>query len=158
MTLTTLLVILIATIANYFLGAIWYSKALFGNLWISLLGKTEAQMKSQMTNPALAYGTTFLSSFVSAIGLYIAIKAIRHMACVPGHSCLYHTGGTCSVLPLSAICGVVIGIAVSLIFLGTNSLGMTIWEGRPFKLFLLNLSYSIVGFAIMGAILGIYIH
>ncbi len=150
MTGSTILVLLAGTLALYALGAVWYSKLLFGNLWMSLIGKTEAQLKANMTNPALAYGVTFISGLVTTIGIYAAIKGVNAMACVnqPCHS----------MLPSSAICGGLIGIFLAITLIGSTSLGMTLWEGRPFRLYLLNLAYHVTGFAIVGAIIGAYVH
>lgn len=52
--------ILIATVINIIIGSIWYSKSVFGNLWMKYLGMTEQSIK-------LAKSQTMTQSFLIEI-------------------------------------------------------------------------------------------
>ncbi len=41
-------------------------------------------------------------------------------------------------------------------FIVTREATMSIWEGRPWKVWLINVSYYLIGFLLMGAILGVW--
>ena len=46
-----------------------------------------------------------------------------------------------------------VGLLASIGFIATTSLGMILWERKPLQLYTLNVSYNIVSFMLMGAIL-----
>ncbi len=59
------LAVLVAAVAGYALGAIWYSKALFGNLWMKLHGFKEEDLKDGWAKAmVITFITTFLTAFV----------------------------------------------------------------------------------------------
>lgn len=68
--------IVVAAVAYFMLGALWYSKILFGNLWIKSTGV-------DMNNPGAKKGAggimvfTFILEFVVAIGLAILIYKLN---------------------------------------------------------------------------------
>ena len=49
--------------------------------------------------------------------------------------------------------GLWVGFWMWLGFVGTVGLGICLWEGKPFKLYLINTIYYIVALALMGGIL-----
>ena len=155
MATATVLVILAAAVAHFILGAIWYSKSLFGKPWLALLGKSEDQCKEEMKNikPMVV---TFFCYVASATVLFGLIKAVRHGICEPGVKCL-GMNGSCVVAPGSFLCGMVIAIAVYMGISGAVTLSNYMFEGKSLKLYFLNFFYNLIGFALMGAILGTYI-
>lgn len=42
-------------------------------------------------------------------------------------------------------------------FVATIMLGMTLWEGKPFRLYLLNAGYQLLNLLVMGAILAAWV-
>jgi hypothetical protein len=40
------LAVLVAALAAYFFGALWYSSVLFGNTWLRALGKSKEELPS----------------------------------------------------------------------------------------------------------------
>jgi len=127
----SLVATLVATIAGFVLGALWYGP-LFGKLWMSAVGMTPDIQRN--TNPAKTYGTTFLLGFIASyvFGLYLGPN--------PGRAFAITTGAAAGVFL----------VATSL---ATNYL----FEGRPAALIAINGGYHAVRFALIGltfAILG----
>ena len=57
--------VLVAAIAGYTLGALWYSPILFGNKWMKLEGHKEEDLKKGWGKAMLiTFITTFLTAFV----------------------------------------------------------------------------------------------
>ncbi len=110
----------IATIAAYILGALWYSKALFGKLWMKLEGFTEEDLKKGGIKAMLiTLITTFLTSFVMAT--VIATWGINFW----GHA-----------IPLSILFG--------LFLYAGNQLSDFLYSRRPLKLFWITATYRIL--------------
>ncbi len=57
---------LVAALATLVLGFIWYNPKVFGNAWMTAIGKTEAEMR-EGSNMALMMFLTFLFSFLVAL-------------------------------------------------------------------------------------------
>lgn len=127
--------ILVATLAYFALGALWYSKALFANRWI-------ADLKIDMNNPdakkgmGMMFGGSFVLMFVQCLAL--AIIAERLDLDVAG-------GGWMSGAKLGAFTGVCFCAAT----IGVNYL----YEKKPLSLFFINAGYAIVGNIIAGIII-----
>ena len=123
--------ILVAALSSFMLGGIWYSKALFKNAWLESIGLTDLDLQS--ANPKLIFGGSFFLVFIAALMLSLFLgKDASLVECV----------GT----------GFVIGF-----FWISSSLGLSyIFEQRPLRLFLINGSYCILQFSLMGLILGIW--
>ncbi|MDO8642049.1 MAG: DUF1761 domain-containing protein [Candidatus Woesearchaeota archaeon] len=125
-----------AAVTAMAIGAFWYSPACFGKVWIKLSGVSDATMqKAKKNGMGKYYAAAFLSNVVMAFVLSLVIKEISN----PG-----------------AIAGAFIGVLVWLGFIATVSLGMVLWEGKPFKLYLLNNAHELVILVVMGAILGAF--
>ncbi len=111
------LAVLVAAVAYFMLGAIWYSKALFGNTWIASSGV-------DMNNPDARKGVggimafTFLLEFITCIGL--AILAYRMMldGAISGIKLGLFTG----------ICFSSIGIAISYLY-QSKRMALTLIDG-----------------------------
>lgn len=123
--------ILIAGIAYMVLGALWYSPALFGNSWMRLIGKTKEQVEKDFT--PINYLIALVTSLLAAYGIA---------------RIMLWTGGT------SMIDGVIISVLAGICFvLATMAVNDT-FEKRPFGLSFINILYHLVGFIIMGIIIG----
>jgi len=124
------LAILVATVASFFLGAIWYSPALFGRVWMQEAGLDEQAHGAR--SKLRLYGVTFLLTLISTsvLSFCLSIK--------PG-------------VFYGAIAGLVIGIGWVTTSIGTNFL----FENKSFKHFLITCGYHIVRFLIAGTILGL---
>jgi hypothetical protein len=121
--------ILVAGAAYFILGALWYSPVIFGKAW------TQAVGKSQKGSSALKMIWAFVGSLVIAYGL----------ARILSWTGSYSLTDAVVVSLLAAICFLVTVIGIS------DSM-----EVRPMKLYLINIFYNIIGFCIMGIIIGVW--
>ncbi len=63
---------LVAALATLVLGFIWYNPKVFGNAWMTAIGKTEAEMR-EGSNMALMMFLTFLFSFLVALFMHAVV-------------------------------------------------------------------------------------
>lgn len=132
--------VLVAAILNIVLGFLWYGP-LFGKQWMKLSGmskeKIESMKKKGMTK---TYVMVLVSSFV--------------MSYVLAHALVF-ASGYLKVYGLSA--GIMSGFWNWIGFVAPVILGPVLWEGRPYKLWILNSSYYLVSLLLMGSILAVWI-
>jgi len=124
--------VLVAAIAYFILGAIWYSKALFGTKWAQLV-------KLDVNNPDLKKGmgkmmiSTFVLISIVCIGLALVIRMINF-----DYNYFY---------------GIKLGLLTGVAFATTAiSIGY-VYENKPANLYLINSGYHIVGHVIAATIL-----
>jgi hypothetical protein len=123
------LAVWVAAIVYFLLGYVWYS-LLFGNVWMQLMGK---QMSGAQPSPTL-----FVEGFL--LGLILAYATAIALTRRPEDQ--------------TAQQGVSFALFMGLAIYGTQTLNNALYAGVPFTLWLINTGYVIVGFAIMGAIIG----
>jgi len=126
--------ILVSALILWFLGAIWYSPALFAKPWMALLKITPDPSKK---NNSMIIG--MISSF---IGDLILSLMLAHMVIWSGSD--------------TFACGALIGFIVWLGFFVAPNFPQGIYEGRPFKLFAINNGYWLVGLTIVGGLLAVW--
>lgn len=126
------LAILLSAVASMIVGSLWYGP-LFGKSWMELQGFTKKDIEAgKKMNMAPYYLAAFIMSALNALVLDWFISA---------------TG-------ISSIYGALtLGALVWLGFYVTTLSSSIIWEGKPFKLFILNISYGLVMFLIISAII-----
>lgn len=127
------LAVVVAAAAFWLLGAIWYSKPLFGKAWLDASGKTEEQAKKDHKPINLVW--VFVFSFLAAYGI----------ARIYVWTSLEPLWGACAIAIVGAICFTIAPMA-------TND----IMENRPCKIFWINALYNFIGFIIMGLIIGLW--
>ena len=59
--------VIVATIAAFILGSLWYSPVLFGKVWQKELGLSDEKIKN--ANMAVIFGTSFVLEFIAALFL-----------------------------------------------------------------------------------------
>jgi hypothetical protein len=130
------LAILVAAVVSFVIGMLWYSPILFGNAWMKASGITKKDIeKSKKKGMGKQMITAFISSLVMAYVLAIFVKLSS---------------------AASFIHGVKVGFWLWLGFVATIALGSILWEGKPFKYYLINVSYWLVNVAIMAGILAVW--
>ena len=124
--------ILVAALAYFMLGALWYSKALFGTKWAGLV-------KLDMSNPDLKKGmgkmmaSTFILIVIVCIGLALLIRMINF-----GDNYIY---------------GIKLGLLTGFTF-ATTAVSITyVYENKPSNLYLINNGYHIIGHVLAATIL-----
>jgi len=128
------LAILLAGISAFVLGGIWYSPALFGNVWMAKNNLSlEAIKKGNMLK---IYGIAFILSLIMAanLGMFLQDSPTEKMN-----------------ITLGALYGFLAGIWV---FCAVAMHGL--FEHRSWKLIWINGGYSLVGLTLMGAIIGLW--
>lgn len=123
------LAVLAATAASFTLGALWYSKSMFGTAWMQEVGLSDESMAKINMRPVLA-GTAMLQ-FVAATALAALLGA----------------GSTW-------LTGLQSGLIIGICWIAT-AYGITyLFELRSLRLFRINAGYYVVSFALMATIIG----
>jgi hypothetical protein len=122
------LAVVVAAIAGFPLGALWYGP-LLGKAWMAATGVTHE--RAQQANKAQLYGTTLLLNLVIATSLAMFI-------------------GPTASLGEGLFAGFMAGFTYVAMALGVTYL----FEFRSFKLWAINAGYQVIVFSVMGTILG----
>ncbi len=121
-----------AAIAHMVVGFLWYG-ALFGKMWMSLSGLSEArlnELKARGMGPT--YGAMAVASLIMA---YV----------------LAHFAGVWRPVGIGG--AVQLAFWAWLGFIATTMLGSVLWEGKSPKLYLLNSGYYLFSLAVMSIII-----
>jgi hypothetical protein len=122
--------IVVAAIAYWILGAVWYG-VLFSKPWMAL--ENMSMEKASSMNPVLPYVVTLVLNLV--IGYFLA------------QICIWRNANTFGR-------GASVGIIVWIGFIGPITYTTYMYEMRPWQLFAINELYPLFGLALMGAIIG----
>ena len=123
--------IIVAAVAYMALGALWYSPVLFGNAWMKGIGKTREQVAAGAS--PMNYIMALILSFIAAYGIArIMVWTNRD----------------------SISDGIVIGLLAGVCFAWSVVGVHDVFENRPKGLTFINALYHIVGFMIIGIIVG----
>ena len=124
--------VLVSAISAFFLGWIWYGP-LFGKLWMKLNGFTEESIKEGSMSMPLIMSINFIAVIVSAFGMAMFFGSEADL-----------------------VFGISAGLMIAIFWIATSRLNDVLYEKKPFKLYLINIGYSLVIYAVMGAILGVW--
>jgi hypothetical protein len=127
------LAVLVAALASFALGSVWYSPLMFGKSWQKAVGLTDDDIKN--SNMLLTFGFSFLLMFIMAFGLALLFK---------GHN----SNET------NWFVGLVHGLFVGLFFIATSYGVNMLYQRKPFKLWIIDAGYQITLLGIMGTIIG----
>lgn len=130
-----LVAVLVAAVAAWVLGAVWYSPVLFAKPWLKMVTARGAKEKDLKDNAAVAMvgsGLVFLvMSYVLAylVGLVGADSFVE---------------------------GVTVGAWIGLGFVATWAIVNALYDGTRKKMWAINTGYSVLALMLMGAILGVW--
>ena len=127
---TNYLAVIVAAIAYWLLGAIWYG-VVFGEAWMALEHMTAEQARSM--NPVLPYVITLALNVLIAYAL--------------AQICIWRNANTLGR-------GASVGVLVWIGFVGPVTFTTYMYEMRPKELYAINQFFPLAGFVLMGAILG----
>lgn len=130
------LAVLVATVVTFTMGALWFSPLLFGRTWMQLLGLTDKDMRAMRFTPLQAMLIGFITTAISMTALAVLIKLIGVTGAGPG---------------------MLVGAFVWLGFLAPVGLGVVLWEGKPFSLWVLVNAEGLLALLVTGAILGAWV-
>jgi hypothetical protein len=127
------LAILVAGLAYFALGAIWYS-FLFRNAWIKSTGVNvnDPNMKKGV---AATFLTSLVMMIITAFGIALFLSKIG---------------------PSSWMTGAKVGLVAGICFAATSVSISYLYEKRPTMLYIINCGYNIVGCVIIGIILSVW--
>ncbi len=123
--------VLVAGVAIFILGGLWYSPLLFAKKWVALQGKTEEELKANSAGGA-AFLIVFFCGLLTALVMAIVINHFPW---------------------LSPIRGAGIGVVCWAGFAGATSFGSALFSGKPKALWLIDSAYNLLSFVVAGAIL-----
>lgn len=129
--------ILVSAIVSMVIGGLWYSPILFGNIWMNLMKFNPKDMeKMKEKGMGKYYLTAFIGSLVTSFVLAIIVDY----------------AGAVTVSD-----ALMLGFLIWLGFIVTVALGSVLWEGKPIKVFLINVAHQLVHILIMSIILTLWI-
>lgn len=134
MTSVNILSIVIAAIASFAIGSVWYSPVAFGRQWMALMGIDEKKAsEAGVSGMWKLYAAQFITTLVMFLVLgFLFIATGNH----------------------GAWNGATLGGIVWFGFAATDAVGKVLWEKKPLKLILINLGGSLVALIVGGAIIG----
>lgn len=132
-----LLAVLVSAIASMIIGAFWYSPLLFGKIWMELM-KIDKKKLAEMKKKGV--GKSYVIAFIGAL---ITSYVLGYFIDYVGATGISQGTRTAFLLWLG--------------FVVPTLLNSILWEGKPVKLYLLNISHHLVSLITMGAILVVWI-
>lgn len=138
------LAVLASAVLSMVIGSLWYGP-LFGKTWIRLMGwsKTEIEKGRKEMNGAKMtkqYGIQFIGSLFMAFVLAHALVFAKAYLKEEGISA-----------------GLQTGFWNWIGFIAPVTLTSVLWEGKPWKLWLINNSYNLVSLCAMGVLLSLWV-
>ena len=124
--------ILVAAIASFVFGWAWH--ILFGNQWMKLSGMTKEKMKKMKMSPAQSMTICFLVILLTA---YV----VSHFVALLGIT----TFGSAAQFAFWAWLGLI----------GPVQLGVWLWEGKPFGLFLFSGAFQLINLIIVSGVVAV---
>lgn len=135
------LAVFVAAIVIFAIGGLWYSPALFAKKWVSLQGKTEAEMRAAAagSGPGM-YVIAFLCALVTAWAMAVLVNSFAPLAPTP---------------PAGewAWRGVKLGVFCWFGFVAPTSLAMATFYMKPKQLWAIDAGYNLVSFIFAGMVL-----
>jgi hypothetical protein len=122
------LAVLVATIAAFMLGGLWFSPAMFAKAWVEAIGKTP----EELPKPARSLVITFVTTLVMATALALIIGRMP---------------------PMSIIGAIRFGITVGIGVVFTGMISDYSFTGMPRTLLWIQGSYHIVMVTVMSVVL-----
>lgn len=125
--------VIVAAVAFWTLGALWYSPLLFSKRWQKEVGLKDDDLKN--VNMALTFGLSFVLMFIMVFGMSLMLGFHK-----PGDICWLN----------GLYLGLFTGIFFAITTIGINYL----YQRRSVVLWLIDGIYIVLGLAIAGTILG----
>jgi len=131
------LAVLVAAIAGIAIGAFWYSPAGFGKIWMKESGFSEESLdEAKKKGMAKSFILGFVASLVMAYVLAYFVQ-------------IGGAGDIAGALQL--------GFWLWLGFIATIMLNGVLWEGKSWKLYILNIAHQLVSLLVMAIILVLWV-
>lgn len=132
------LAVFVAALANFFIGAIWYSPLMFAKPWMKeVYNTTDPNDIKHKGNMGITMGIAFVMTFITAFGLAIFIYMMPDSIMIKER--LMWSMGTAGV--------------ISVFVIAANTYKHYQFEQRTFKLALINAGHDITVFMVMALIM-----
>ena len=122
--------IIVSVIASMILGMIWYSPAMFGNMWMKLSGLKKEDIKKEEANKGM---------FASAVAALVMVAVLSQFVILTRANTFDE--------------GAKVAFWLWLGFVATVGVSEYIYTKRPAKLFVINMGYHLASMLLMGGIL-----
>ena len=126
------LAILVSTLAYFVLGALWYSKALFGAKWAAMI-KLDLNDPSHKKGMGKMMMSSFVMMLITCIGLSLLIVKVNFDS--------------------NYVYGIKIGLLTGLCYASTAVSINYIYQNKPTGLYFINNGYHVIGHIIAATIL-----
>ncbi len=121
--------ILIAAVLYMIIGMVWYSKLLFGPLWMKLSGiKDSDRVENKIHIVWSGVVALVMAYFIAYFQAYLGVTTVSD--------------------------GMYVGFCFWLGFVATTQISAVIWGKMPFQLFLIHTGSKLLSFLVMGGIIG----
>jgi len=124
--------LIVAAVAMWLLGAVWYSPVLFAKPWIEIIGRKSGEKPKGLVTGMVG----------SLIGDWILAFVLAHIIGWSGAD--------------SFAMGAFVGFIVWLGFVVGPLYPQSVYEGRPFKYFAINSGYWLINLAGVGGMLAVW--
>ncbi len=132
-TMINYLAVIVAALATFFIGALWYSPLLFAKQWVKAHGYSEEKLKEMQKSAMPAYLVSLVCYVVMAYVLAVFIATMN---------------------VTSATGGMWAGFLAWLGFAATIGLTANMFSEKKLSTYLIDAGYQLVYLLVMGAILG----
>jgi hypothetical protein len=129
------LAVVVAAVAAFIIGGLWYSPVLFAKLWVNAHGYSEEQVKEMQKGAGKAYAVTLVCDFLIALAIAVLVGYIHLEHCVQGLK---------------------LGLLVWAGFAMPLGLTANMFSGKRITVFYIDTAYQLVYLVIMGAIITVW--
>lgn len=123
--------ILLAAVVSMAIGFLWYSPYGLGKSWMEVMGWAESEFKQRQKEMGMMYALIAVVALIQAFVVY-------HLVAFMG--------------AISLLGGLFTGFWLWVGLVMPVQLSNTIYEGKPWKLFIINTSYYLVSLMLMGTL------
>lgn len=127
------LAIIVAAVASFAIGALWYSPVLFARQWMAAHGHTPEKLAAMQSSMAKTYTFSFITYLIMAMVISLLVGL---------------TGAA------SAAHGIVLAVLAWLGFGFTIGLNTNLYSDKPAAAFMIDAGYQFIHVILMGAIIG----
>ena len=131
------LAVLTSAVVIFLLGGLWYSPALFAKKWMSLIGKSEEEMKECSKGPKgpILFVFAFICGLLSSWTLAVILNHFVN---------------------LTALRGALVGALCWVGFAAATSFATALFSMKPKLLWLIDSGFNLVSFVLAGIILAVW--
>ena len=131
--------VFVLAVLSFILGWFWYSPVLFGNAWMKLMKISKKQMEKGQKDMMKKMWKVMLGGFFVTLVLVFMLDLFLNFL---------------NVVTFSQ--GMLLGLLLWAGFLATTMFNTVLYEGRPFKMYLINAGHYLVVLVLAGGLLAVW--